>query len=165
MPGGRFDIAAVPQAAGHLIPWAGGDLALRIAQGPGQQPIVISQLDVSRLLQAKAAIAAGILTLLHRVGLQQRQIRSLYLAGGFGTRLDRSHAIGCGLLPGFRPQQVQTVGNSALAGAYLALLDSSVINELCTIGRKMEIVELNLDPQFESRYIDQLVLPDPAAAP
>jgi len=36
-----------------------------------------------QLLQAKAAIAAGILCLLDRVGLQSQDVETLYLAGGF----------------------------------------------------------------------------------
>jgi uncharacterized 2Fe-2S/4Fe-4S cluster protein (DUF4445 family) len=160
---GRFDRQAVPDAAPQLLNQR-HDLALRIATAADQREIVISELDISRLLQAKAAIAAGILTLLQRVGLSQPQIKTLYLAGGFGSEMDPARAIGCGLLPGFAPAQVQTVGNASLAGAYLALLDRGIINELSTIGRRMQIVELNLDGQFESRYIDQLLLPEPAEA-
>jgi uncharacterized 2Fe-2S/4Fe-4S cluster protein (DUF4445 family) len=72
--------------------------------------------------------------------------------------LDVAHAIGCGLLPGFGPEQVQVVGNTSLGGAYLALLDCGAIDEMTRISRQMEVVELNLDPEFESRYIDQLSL-------
>ena len=81
----------------------------------------VTEVDIAHLLQAKAAIAAGILTLLHRVGLEPPQIKMLYLAGGFGLHLDVTNAIACGMLPGFVPEQVQVIGNSSLAGAYLAL--------------------------------------------
>ena len=70
-----------------------------------------------------------------------------------------ANAIACGLLPGFTPDQIQPVGNTSLAGAYLALLDSSVIPELSRLGKQMEIVELNLDPDFETCFIDHLNLP------
>jgi uncharacterized 2Fe-2S/4Fe-4S cluster protein (DUF4445 family) len=131
-----------------------GDDELRIALD-----VTVSELDVSRLLQAKAAISAGILTLLHRIGLQPAQVNRLYLAGGFGMHLDVRNAIDCGLLPGFRPNQVEVVGNTSLAGAYLALLDAGVLEELRRIGRNIEIIELNLDSEFETHYIDQLSLP------
>ena len=62
------------------------------------------------------------------------------------------------LLPGFRAAQVQLIGNSSLAGAYLALLDSGALDEISRIGSAIETVELNLEPQFESTYIDQLSL-------
>lgn len=157
---GRFDLSACPGAASHVIPWHGHDRALRLAHAPPHRDIVISQRDIAALLQAKAAIAAGILTLLDRNRLRPADIQRLYLAGGFGTYMDARSAIACGLLPGFAPRQVQTVGNAALAGAYLALVDRSCRDLITRAAGSIQIVELNLDAGFEARYIDQLVLPD-----
>lgn len=155
---GRFDLSAVPDAKEHVI-LPEHSTALRLAFGQGRRDIYISEVDISRLLQAKAAIAAGILTLLERVNLAPADVKTLYLAGGFGMHLNLDSAFACGLLPGFRQDQIQLVGNTSLAGAYLALLDSGAIQQLAAIGRQMEIVELNVDPNFEMRYIDQLAMP------
>ncbi len=156
---GRFDRAAVSRAGDGFVQNQYG-LALRVARGQGKHDIIISELDIARLLQAKAAIAAGVLTLLRRAGLQPRDIKRLYLAGGFGMHINVPNAIGCGLLPGFTPKQVQVVGNTSLAGAYLALLDSGVLDELTRIGKRLDAVELNLDPGFEDCFIEQLALPE-----
>jgi uncharacterized 2Fe-2S/4Fe-4S cluster protein (DUF4445 family) len=121
--------------------------------------VAVTEVDIAHLLQAKAAIAAGILTLLHRVGLEPANIQTLYLAGGFGMHLDIANTIACGMLLGFRPEQVQVIGNSSLAGAYLALLDGGVLDEFGRLARQLNVVELNLDADFETRYIDQLALP------
>jgi len=130
-----------------------------VARGRGDEPIVVSEADIASLLQAKAAIAAGIVCLLHRAGLSAGDVETLYLAGGFGFHMDIRNVIQCGLLPGFRPEQVRLVGNTSLAGAYLALLDSGVLAEMKRAGKRLEIIELNLEPDFESQYIDQLYLP------
>jgi uncharacterized 2Fe-2S/4Fe-4S cluster protein (DUF4445 family) len=130
-----------------------------IARARGKEQIVISEADIASLLQAKAAIATGIVCLLSRFGLTSEDVQTLYLAGGFGFHMDIENLIACGLLPGFRPSQIQVVGNTALAGAYLALLDAGAIEEIKRVCASMEIVELNLEPDFESRYIDQLWLP------
>lgn len=156
-PRGRFDPEAVDGSRAHLLE-DGHGRALRVAD-VSARPIVLSETDIAALLQAKAAIAAGILTLLKRASLAPADIRTLYLAGGFGMHLNVDSAFGCGLLPGFTRQQVRLVGNSSLAGAYLALVDRSVLPELQRIGRCMQVVELNLEPGFEDRYIDQLSLP------
>jgi uncharacterized 2Fe-2S/4Fe-4S cluster protein (DUF4445 family) len=124
-----------------------------------ENPTCITEPDVALLLQAKAAIAAGIQTLLAREGLEPGDLYKVYLAGGFGMHLDIPHAIACGLLPGFVPEQVETVGNTSLGGAYLAMLDRTVIEELDRIRGRVEVIELNLDPGFEDRYIDNLCLP------
>jgi uncharacterized 2Fe-2S/4Fe-4S cluster protein (DUF4445 family) len=131
-----------------------------VAHGRGKQPISVSESDIASLLQAKAAIAAGIICLLERVDLRSRDVDTLFLAGGFGFHMDLENVIRCGLLPGFRREQIRLAGNTALAGAYLALLDSGVLAEMKRVSARMEIVELNLDPNFESWYIDQLTLPE-----
>ena len=143
----------------QTIPWKDYGRAVRVATGTGKAEIVVTETDIAGLLQAKAAIAAGILTLLERCGLTPAQIKKLYLAGGFGLHLNRANAIACGLLPGFVPEQIEVVGNTSLAGAYLALLDCGALDEITRAGKKMDVVELNLDPGFEDRYIEQLSLP------
>ncbi len=155
---GRFDRARVADASAWSTKKDSG-LALRVARGQGKRDIVVSETDIAHLLQSKAAIAAGILTLLQRDGLTPKQIKKVYLAGGFGMHLNVRNAIGCGLLPGFNVKQVEVVGNTSLAGAYLGLLDRGALDEITRIAKKIEVVELNLDPGFESRYIDQLSLP------
>jgi uncharacterized 2Fe-2S/4Fe-4S cluster protein (DUF4445 family) len=159
LPAGRFDRASVPDAQPHLIPHNSTDLALRIARDEASRDILISQADIARLLQAKAAIAAGILTLLAHANLQPADIQRLYLAGGFGTHMSAANAIATGLLPGFTVHQIRPVGNTALAGAYITLLDASLLTELSRIATQLQVLELNLDPTFESTYIDQLPLP------
>ena len=122
-------------------------------------PVWISEVDIARLLQAKAAIAAGINTLLGLLGVTAAEVKTLYLAGGFGLHLSLDHAIGCGLLPGFTPAQIQVVGNTSLGGAFLALNDRSLLAEMQSACARLESIELNLQPGFEDAYIDQLMLP------
>ena len=110
-----------------------------MVHGLGDSDLTINEADVAALLQAKAAIAAGIQTLLDRLGVH--------------------NTITCGLLPGFDPRQVRLAGNTSLTGAYLTQLDRGVVDELETVRRRLEVIELNLDPDFESRFIDQLLLP------
>jgi uncharacterized 2Fe-2S/4Fe-4S cluster protein (DUF4445 family) len=119
----------------------------------------ISEVDIAHLLQAKAAIGAGIETLLAETGVTAAEIGRVYLAGGFGMHVDVSHAIAIGLLPGFRPEQVRVVGNTALAGALLALLDRTALVEMESLRQRIEVIELNLQPGFEDCYIDHLSLP------
>lgn len=135
---------------------AGRRLRLHAAGVSG--PVWISEVDIARLQQAKAAIAAGIETLLGLLNTTPDQVKSLYLCGGFGRHLSLKHAVGCGLLPGFRPEQIQVMGNSSLAGAFLALNDRSLLAEMKTVCATMESIELNQQPGFEDAFIDHLSL-------
>jgi uncharacterized 2Fe-2S/4Fe-4S cluster protein (DUF4445 family) len=155
---GRFT-AAFCARAGDAVQADAFGRKLRLHARGVSGPVWISELDVARLLQAKAAIAAGISTLLHLLGTAPRDVKRLYLAGGFGLHLSLEHAIGCGLLPGFAVEQIQVVGNTSLGGAFLALHDRSLLEEMAVACRTMEAIELNLQPGFEDAYIDQLVLP------
>jgi uncharacterized 2Fe-2S/4Fe-4S cluster protein (DUF4445 family) len=156
MENGRFDRgkwAGIP-AKHRLETDDGFSFLLAGNDGPG-----ISEIDIAHLLQAKAAIGAGIEILLSTAGITAGEIGRVYLAGGFGMHVDVSHAITIGLLPGFRPDQVRVVGNTALAGALLALLDRGALAEMEALRGRIEVIELNLQPGFEDCFIDHLSLP------
>lgn len=125
----------------------------------GDRCPAISEIDIAHLLQAKGAIGAGIETLLTSAGVAAPEIGRVYLAGGFGMHVNVANAIAIGLLPGFRPEQVRVVGNTALAGALIALLDHTALDEMEALRGRIEVIELNLQPGFEDCYIDHLALP------
>jgi uncharacterized 2Fe-2S/4Fe-4S cluster protein (DUF4445 family) len=133
--------------------------SLAVATLDHGDPLLITEGDMASLLQAKAAIAAGVICLLREADVQAAQVQRVYLAGGFGFHMHLESLLGCGMLPGFEQQQVEAVGNTALAGAYLTLLDSGALREIRNVSSQMRIIELNLAPRFESIYIDQLILP------
>ena len=153
---GRFDRALWAEIpAQHRIETDDG-FSFRLAGNDGPS---ISEIDIAHLLQAKAAIGAGIETLLTATGISAGEIGRVYLAGGFGMHVDVRHAIAIGLLPGFRAEQVRVVGNTSLAGALLALLDRTALAEMESLRARIEVIELNLQPGFEDCYIDHLSLP------
>jgi len=149
---GRFDLEHPAIEPGY------GSRQLTLARADGRV-VGVSEIDIASLLQAKAAIGAGIVSLLARRKITPDRVDAVYLAGGFGRHIRPASAVGCGLLPGFRPEQVEAVGNSALAGAYLALLDRTTLDEMSRIAERIEVVELNLEPDFQNNYIEHLALP------
>ncbi len=151
---GRFDKSFVDSHPGYFRHEQNG---LSFYLAPGHSDLRIGEVDVALLLQAKAAIAAGIETLLAIQEIPASAIGRLFLAGGFGLHLSVPHAIACGLLPGFREDQISAVGNTSLGGAYLAMLDRSLAAEMADLDA--ETIELNLDPGFEDRFLDHLSLP------
>jgi uncharacterized 2Fe-2S/4Fe-4S cluster protein (DUF4445 family) len=156
---GRFDPAAwegVPFQNRFLD---GRQRALRLTESNGAGGLRVSEVDVALLLQAKAAIGAGLEILLETAGVRAAEVARVYLAGGFGMHLNVAHAIAIGLLPGFRQEQVRVVGNTALAGALLALVDRTTLDEMENLRAQVEVIELNLADGFEDRYIEHLMLP------
>lgn len=156
---GRFEPAAWKYVPDQNRFVDEGERALLLTQTNGAGALRISEVDVALLLQAKAAIGAGIEILLETAGIRASDLGRVYLAGGFGMHLNVAHAIAIGLLPGFREEQVRVVGNTALAGTLLALVDRTMLEEMENLRTQVEVIELNLAAGFEDRYIDHLMLP------
>ena len=156
---GRFEPAALESVPPQNKFTHGGEQALRLTETNGAGALCVSEMDVALLLQAKAAIGAGIEVLLETAGIRAPDLDRVYLAGGFGMHLNVPHAIAIGLLPGFRAGQVRVVGNTALAGALLALVDRTTLDEMENLRTQIEVIELNLADNFEDRYIEHLMLP------
>ena len=55
--------------------------------------VVFTQKDVREMQLAKSAVRAGLETLLLRYGATYADIKKLYVAGGFGYRIDREKAV------------------------------------------------------------------------
>lgn len=116
--------------------------------------IVITQRDVREVQLAKAAIAAGIQTLMAERGCGYEDIGALYLAGGFGNYIDRERASRIGLLPVEMLERMTPVGNAAGAGAQKMLLDRDSFERANAIARSMDYLELSARPDFQDRFVD-----------
>lgn len=153
---GRLDPDALSSIPPEWITEPGYGKGLRLQ--PGRE-LCVTEADVALILQAKAAIAAGIEVLLDKAGISPREVETLYLAGGFGFHLNVRNALKIGLFPGFKERQVQVVGNTALGGACLSLMDRTLVDEGLENRSRVEIFELNTIPDFEETYIDNLMIP------
>ena len=124
-----------------------------------QSEILITEADIAEILQAKAAIFAGIKTLLAQHRLHPDDLVQLILAGGFARHIDIDNAICIGLLPDLPRDRFKVIGNAALAGAYLVLVDGRAEEAMHALPTRPQVIELNLVPGFESDFVDSLFLP------
>lgn len=115
--------------------------------------VYLTQEDVRALQQAKGAVSAGLLTLLHHASLTAAEVETLYVAGGFGSRLNRRNAVAIGLLPRDLAASIQPVGNAALDGAAHLLLDLSARHRIAALAAKIQPIELATDPYFTDQFI------------
>lgn len=125
-------------------------------------PLVsLTQEDIRAAQLAKAAIAAGIDTLLTKAGLQPEDLRTLYIAGGFGSHLNMASAAAIGLIPPGLSDRVRILGNAALAGACQTLLQGSSRHSLRQIAAAARPINLGGDPLFNDLYIGHMLFPAP----
>lgn len=115
--------------------------------------VYLSKEDIRQIQLAKAAIYAGILSLLKVAGKRIEEVDQMYLAGAFGSNLDVKNAIAIGLLPNIPISKVQYVGNAAITGAKEMLRGLENGEEWKQTCKKIQHVELaNLDG-FQETFI------------
>lgn len=119
--------------------------------------IRFTQKDVREIQLAKAAIRAGAETLILKYGISKEQVAKVYLAGGFGYKLDKDKAIAIGMLPGEFKEQIEAVGNSSLAGAVRYLREEDGEKTLEKIIARSEEIGLSSDKEFNEAYMDSMM--------
>ena len=126
-----------------------------LAEGVALQPR-----DIRAVQLAKAAIAAGIETLMEEAGVGADDVRTLYLAGGFGSHMNAQSAAAIGLFPKDLAPRVKVLGNAALSGAAELLLDTDLQRRTREIAALARHVNLGGNPKFNEHYMDQMFFPE-----
>ena len=121
--------------------------------------IVITHVDVDNLLRAKAAIYAGFTILANSVGIPLDWVEQVLIGGSFGKYINVEKAIEIGLLPDLSWDKFQFLGNTAVRGAYLALLDRQARQRISKIASGMTYIELSADNTFYDAFMSALFLP------
>ena len=124
---------------------------------PIMPSVALTQKDVRMVQLAKGAVNAGIRTLLHRADTGFGEVAELLVAGGFGSYLDVENAGRIGLIPKELVPKVRTIGNAALSGAAMLLLndDYRIVCEKYAADAKT--IELSGDAFFSEEYMTQMM--------
>jgi uncharacterized 2Fe-2S/4Fe-4S cluster protein (DUF4445 family) len=112
---------------------------------------VLSQRDVSEVQLAKAAIRAGVETLLAVAGIGAGDVAEVVLAGAFGNHLNLHSVHGIGMLPPTPGASLRQVGNAAGQGAKRLLVSRAERVAAEEIGRTAQHVRLEADPGYRVR--------------
>lgn len=123
------------------------------------QEIAITRVDIDNLLRAKAAIYAGFTVLAQSVGIPLDWVEQVLIGGSFGKYINVEKAIQIGLLPDLPWERFQFLGNTAVLGAYLALLDFRARERVREIASRMTYIELSADNTFYEAFMSALFLP------
>ena len=121
--------------------------------------VVLQQKDIRAVQLAKAAIAAGIETLLEASGTDCKEITKLYIAGGFGSHLNIQSAARIGLIPSELTDRVEILGNAALEGAAQLLLDQKNMQQVRQIAANSKHWNLGGNPRFNEHYMNAMLFP------
>ncbi len=125
----------------------------------GGEDLTITEADIENLLRTKASIYAACALILESVGLDWEAISRVYIAGGFGRYLQVADAILIGMLPDLPHGRFRYIGNSALTGAYIALLSREHRLKLAGIASRITYMDLSSDPRYMDSYVKSMFLP------
>jgi uncharacterized 2Fe-2S/4Fe-4S cluster protein (DUF4445 family) len=152
----------------------GREFVLASAEAGGtEKDLVVTQRDIGEIQLAKAAIRAGIDTLLTAAGISEDEIDDAVIAGAFGNSLNVRSAADIGLFPpalserlrlvGLFPpalsERLRLVGNAAGAGARLALISKKNRATAAELPGRIHYLELTTHPQFRRRFAHALPFP------
>ncbi len=118
----------------------------------------ITNMDIRAIQLAKAALHASCKILLEKSRVNR--IDSIFLAGAFGSQISAEHALIIGLVPDAQVSQIVASGNSAGAGAIIALLDVSSRREISSLVRKVHKIETAVEPSFQKHFVEGSSFPN-----
>jgi uncharacterized 2Fe-2S/4Fe-4S cluster protein (DUF4445 family) len=124
------------------------------------EDIFISEVDIENLVRAKAAVYAGIKTLLEEVDLKIENIDKIYIAGGLGKNINIKSAIIIGMFPDINTARYHFLGNTSITGSYLSLLSEDRFNMSEKIADSITYIDLSVNMKFMERYIAGIFLPN-----
>jgi uncharacterized 2Fe-2S/4Fe-4S cluster protein (DUF4445 family) len=82
------------------------------------------------------------------------------VAGGFGYHLRAASLARIGLVPAEWTDRVRFAGNTALAGARMALVNSAARLAAESLAGSVRTIDLAADPRFQERFLAALSFPE-----
>ena len=119
--------------------------------------VTVTQNDVRAIQLAKAALHAGFKLLMDK--MEVPRVDRVVLAGAFGTHIDPKYAMILGMVPDCLLDNVVAAGNSAGAGARMALLNTDKRAEIEAVVRDIEKIETAVEPSFQDHFVRAMAMP------
>lgn len=115
--------------------------------------VTLSPADVRQFQLAKSAVSAAILSLMSIKGVGFEDIDTVYITGGFSTKLDAESATGTGLLPRELKDKLVPLGNSSLLGTVKYATEGG---DLKRFTSSCEYVDLSANAEFSQLFMENM---------
>lgn len=119
--------------------------------------ITVTLSDVRAMQLAKGALYTGCKILMKRYGVEE--VDKVLLAGAFGSYIDKEASMVIGMFPDCDLKKVKAIGNAAGDGARIALLNRKKREEANVTARKIQYIELTVDPDFQTEFMRAMHFP------
>jgi uncharacterized 2Fe-2S/4Fe-4S cluster protein (DUF4445 family) len=156
-------VEATGEMGSRLVKRAGNELhdfiVVTSADSLDGSAIRLTQNDVRELQLAKAAIAAGVKTLMKTMGADTKDIDVIYLAGALGNYVHPLSAMRIGLIPRMDPEKIVRLGNAASSGAKMVLLCRQYWDKATEVAQFVEHIELSTHPNLFDYFVQEMSFP------
>lgn len=116
--------------------------------------VIINQKDVRQIQLAKSAVCAGLITLMEEADVPAEAVDVFSIAGGFGSSMDLDSGKAIGLFPAALRDKTDFIGNAALGGAAMILLNREIRAQSEHLADAAEEIELSASAAFMDYYVD-----------
>jgi uncharacterized 2Fe-2S/4Fe-4S cluster protein (DUF4445 family) len=121
--------------------------------------IVLTEDDIKNVLRAKAAIYAGVMTLLESANVKVSDVSRVIISGGLGNFLELEKCVQIGLFPDLPRDRFSYVGNGSLIGARLVALSREMLEDAERIAHRITNIELIENRMFMDHYASAKFIP------
>lgn len=155
-PGGAFNR---DQSVGPLTKDAEDKYIYCLVQEEdGSTPTVyISQKDIRSVQLGKGALITGIEFLAQAAGDSVPE--NIVIAGAFGNYIEKDDMVAIGMIPKLPKERIEIAGNSAGAGAIMALCDELIYLQAQKLAAKITTIDLACNVKFQETFVHRLSFP------
>lgn len=121
--------------------------------------IIFSQKDITQIILAKAAMHTGVKLLLKNYNIEKDDIQKVFLAGAFGSHINKESARMIGVFPEINLDKIVAVGNAAGTGARMCLVSKKAKEIADMISKKVNYFELGINPDFQKTFLNSQIIP------
>ena len=121
--------------------------------------VALWERDLASLIRAKAAVFAGIRSLVNSLGPGGPSVERAYVSGNFGRYLNLPSAVGIGLLPDIPLGRYGYIDNGSLEGAALCLLSCEFFGEIAGYLARVTYVDLADLAGYMDEFVGASFLP------
>jgi uncharacterized 2Fe-2S/4Fe-4S cluster protein (DUF4445 family) len=118
--------------------------------------ICFTQRDIREIQLAKSAVRTGIEILLDMAGNSCEDLSAVFIAGGFGHKINLQSAVTLGLIPPELEKKVIILGNSALGGCAKVLLNKESESHILKLVSLAAEINLATHPKFNELFINYM---------
>lgn len=122
------------------------------------EKIALYQKDIREFQMAKAAIRAGIEILMEEYGCIPTEVKSVFIAGGFGRAINIEDILTTGIMPEVFRDKISIIGNGVLQGIISLGTKAVTKKQVEMICQRAENVTLSQKESFQKKYVEYMKL-------